>query len=108
MLFRIAFMVDEKKLGLVLGFLSGKVVNMEPPAPVRTVDDRPFLDLIDLRGRSQITTKEIAVMLKEAGRSAASNNYAAKQLVQAGVLRPKGGHAKGVYDVVRKAKKGGK
>lgn len=38
-MFRVSFMVEDRKLSEVLRLLSGKVVNMEPPMPV-TLDEQ--------------------------------------------------------------------
>lgn len=99
MLFRIAFMVEEKRLGQTLASLHKlKVVNLETPAPVVIADDRPYHELIDLTGRKKVTTAEIKEALVNAGRPATVVSYAIKQMVNAGKLRPNG--ERGAYLVV--------
>lgn len=103
MLFRIAFMVDEKRLGATLAAVHKlKVVNMEPPSPVTMVDDRPYTELVDFKGRKKISVKEVQAQIVAAGRKPSAISYALRFLVEAGVLRATS--KRGIYDVVRGGK----
>lgn len=88
MLFRIAFMCEQKDVGAVYARLTGlKLSNVEPPTPVQVVSDAPATDLISLEGRNQITSQEIIKMLVAGGRSKRSYSYIITKLLKAGAIK---------------------
>ncbi len=105
MMFRIAFMVDEKDVGTVYSRLDGvKLYEVEPPQKVKPADDRPYTELVDLAGRKTITSKEVKDAIVAAGRKPTAITYALSQMVEYGLIRSTG--KRGVYNVVKRS--GGK
>lgn len=101
MLFRIAFMVEEKRLGQTLAALHQlKVVNLETPAPVVVADDRPYTELLNFGDRKTILRAEIIEMMRSIGKSPTAVDYAIKQLTEAGVLKLSS--KRGQYNVLSK------
>ena len=99
MLFRIAFMVEQKDVGTVYARIAGlKVFNVEPPSPVTIPSDKSVYDLINLKGKKEISTEEIKKMLADGGRSPKSLGYILTKLKKDKLVKP--GKDRGVYTVL--------
>jgi hypothetical protein len=102
-MFRVQCFVEDKKLAMVLRGLKGIAYNVEAVP----VDETPrkatngSIGAINLKGRKTIDRDEMKKILTAMGRSAASCNYAIKELIKAGRLRgPKGKGSQSYYEVV--------
>lgn len=115
-LHRLSFMFDGRSAPKVLDFTSeNRVHNVVGPVPAVEVSGEraPIAEVINLKGRKQVTTADLQQALEAAGRSAGSVGYLAKALRDAGLIKyHEGKTTTGIYDVVgpKKAgkRKGGK
>jgi hypothetical protein len=101
MLFRIAFMVEQKDVGSAYARLAGlKIFNVEPPMPVQQVANGTMEDLISLEGRSQLNSLDVRKALVAGGRSAKSTGSVLYALTKKGLIKKT--KTRGVYTVVSK------
>lgn len=106
MLFRIAFMVDQKDVGAAYARLAGlKIFNVEPPTPVKVEANgtgKPLEELISLEGRSQLHSLDVRRALTAAGRSSKSTGSVLYALMSKGLIKKT--KKRGVYTVLGAAK----
>ena len=104
MLFRVAFMVEQKDVGNVYARLAGlKLFRVEAPEPVVVENGTAKMNgIVSLEGRTQITAKEISSALVAAGRSARSTGYVVKSLISSGKIKTS--KKRGVYTVIGASK----
>lgn len=96
---RVAFMVETRSVPFVLDLIAEiKAGSVDGPTPAQEVSSAPLAELIDLRGKTQVTTEDLRNALIAAGRSPLSTSYFATQLREARILGK--GNSKGVYPVL--------